>query len=223
MTKENKHKSLPQAMAAIMAMMQEPYKGAKGHNATFVPANELKTHLRSACKDHGVYFTQDVKITDSGRDLCRTTITHESGESKEYFYPIMWSSPQKGGALHWSFQGGLTYASRYALMLAFGIYGEKDKQKIVPMESTAIVGSGETDPNEKFESSDFTIWMEKAQELLKATTLPEFMEGSAKFRVETSDLNVSGAETAVMNKMLGEKYEVLNEQAIPQQPMEAAE
>ena len=174
MTKEkNNHKTLAEAMAGIMSLMQEPYAAGKGNYGQYVPANELKTHLRTACARHGVSFTQDVHILDNGREMCRTTITHASGDFKDYFYPIMWQSPNKTSRIDWAFQGGLTYASRYALMLAFGIYGEKDREKIRPMESTLDTGSGEVlTPNaHEINSSDFQKYASETDKLLRTCLL----------------------------------------------------
>ena len=228
MTKEkNNHKytTLAEAMAGIMSFMQEPYAAGKGNYGPYVPANELKTHIRTACAQHGVSFTQDVHILENGREMCRTTITHASGDSKDYFYPIMWQSPaNQKTRMDWAFQGGLTYASRYALMLAFGIYGEKDREKIRPMESMLDTGSGEvlTPNSNEIHSSDYLKYEQETDKLLRTRSLQEYEKQLENFSKNVDHLQVGGNETAPLIKALQEHYGILNSKAT-QQPMEAAQ
>ena len=102
--------------ARALAKMTNPPETARSHHGQYVPLNALLDHVRPVLATEGLAVSQHA--TEAG---IRTVLVSVDGETLDLgCYPVDWSSnsQQTGSAV--------TYARRYGLAAAFGVFGEHD-------------------------------------------------------------------------------------------------
>jgi len=103
-------------LADALAAMSNPVPTASSHHGRYVPLDALLDHVRPVLAASGLAVTQHV--TEAGVE---TVIVSVDGERLELgCYPVAWgSSSQANGS-------AVTYARRYGLAAALGLFGDAD-------------------------------------------------------------------------------------------------
>ena len=123
--------------AAALADMTNPDTNRDGHHpgSRYVTLDAVLDHVRPVLAKHGLGVAQTA--TEDG---IRTVLIAVDGETYDLgLYPVQWAgNPQQNGS-------AVTYARRFALQMAFGIFGETDDdgQAAVPKTRRAPAKRGE--------------------------------------------------------------------------------
>jgi ERF superfamily len=118
------------ALAKAQGAIEQPSKtetadvknpqGVILYSYKYAPLDAYLECIKKPFADNGLYLNQRI-IQRDGRAFVCTTIFNSDGQHIEGDYPILVS-----GQSAQNFAGGVTYARRYGLMLAVGLFAEKD-------------------------------------------------------------------------------------------------
>ena len=112
--------NLNKALRAFQMEMVSMETNARGHQSSYANIGGVINAVRPAAK-FGLSYTQGTKHSIDGKGdpymVVTTTILHDSGEEREYEWPVRVKDPTNSQMLG----SATTYAKRYLLAAAFGV------------------------------------------------------------------------------------------------------
>src|SRR5262245_893059 len=150
--------TLWEALARAQSAIEQPVKsetaevkntaGSVLYNYKYAPLDSYLEAIKQPFADNGLYLNQRIVYRDGKGYVC-TTIFNSSGECIEGDYPILVS-----GQSAQNFAGGVTYARRYGLMLAVGLFAEKDDDANAASGNIATITQRDRPQTEQSKTQD---------------------------------------------------------------------
>lgn len=103
-------------LAMALSTMSNPSQTASSHHGKYVPLGELLDHVRPVLAEQGLAVSQH--ISDAG---CTTVVYSVDGDRLELgTYPVAFGAQSQANG------SAVTYARRYGLAAALGVFGDAD-------------------------------------------------------------------------------------------------
>jgi hypothetical protein len=151
------HANLAAALAAFQAELPKIIKdetarvpgkdGKQGYTYGYADLAAVAVAVLPVLGKHGLAFTAMPTVTDKGFGLVYSLEHGASDQRREGFWPIQMTTPQQMGS-------AITYARRYALMAATGVFPDKeDDDGAAASQAHRGRGTASGSPEEAWESA----------------------------------------------------------------------